>query len=75
MEKISFLTDNSIYIIRYRKKMKKIENKTFGGEEFGVYVMYGRLGRVLFRKACFYQASLQKKRMHGGLYFLYVICV
>lgn len=45
------------------------------GEEFGVYVMYGRLGRVLFRKACFYQASLQKKRMHGGLYFLYVICV
>ena len=32
MEKISFLTDNSIYIIRYRKKMKKIENKTFGGE-------------------------------------------
>jgi hypothetical protein len=42
------------------------------GEEFGVYVMYGRLGRVLLRKACFYQAFLQKKRMHGGLYFLYV---
>ena len=39
MEKISFLTDNSIYIIRYRKKMKKIENKTFGGERplFGAH--------------------------------------
>lgn len=37
------------------------------GEEFKVYVMYGRLGWVLFRKACFYQASLQKKTDAWGL--------
>lgn len=43
------------------------------GEEFGVYVMYGRLGRVLFRKACFYQASLQKKTDAWGLVLF--ICV
>ena len=44
------------------------------GEEFGVYVMYGRLGRVLFRKACFYQASLQKNGCMGActFYMLYV---
>jgi len=42
------------------------------GEEFGVYVMYGRLGRVLFRKACFYQASLQKKTDAWGLVLFYV---
>ena len=45
------------------------------GEEFEVYVMYGRLGRALFRKACVYQASLQKKTDAWGactFYMLYV---
>ena len=46
------------------------------GEEFGVYVMYGRLGRVLFRKACFCQAFLQKKTDAWGLVlFICYMCI
>lgn len=46
------------------------------GEEFEVYVMYGRLGRALFRKACVYQAFLQKKTDAWGLVlFICYMCI